>query len=283
MHKRPKSSKDIFKVAPASSALHVIYENEFMFKTPSVPQFFRAGQINYPNKKYIKSQELAFPLCDSELLSFEKSDMIYDCWSSLLLPFEEWKEPEEAKVDSLISSNTRMSGFHIEDDNTCCTRSTDLKDYDIINVDKDWLWYKQFFYRNKKAIHYISSVDKSILSVIKLSNGMKRGLLLNKNGYGRMLIPSFISSNQVTFAFPTHKKPKKFAYSTEIDDKLLSFEQTMQEKKAEPSQLSFQEKYPELNTNLGLMYCMNDEDFYQEMIKEYASEDKSNILKECLA
>ena len=28
---------------------------------------------------------------------------------------------------------------------------------------------------------------------------------------------------------------------------------------------------------------MNDEEFYQEMIKEFAGEDKSNILKECLA
>ena len=28
---------------------------------------------------------------------------------------------------------------------------------------------------------------------------------------------------------------------------------------------------------------MNDEDFYQEMIKEYAGEDKSNLLRECLA
>ena len=28
---------------------------------------------------------------------------------------------------------------------------------------------------------------------------------------------------------------------------------------------------------------MNDEDFYQEMIKEYAGDDKSKVLKECLA
>lgn len=60
-------------------------------------------------------------------------------------------------------------------------------------------------------------------------------------------------------------------------------ESVIQEKKEERSQLSLQEKYPELNTNLGLMYCMNDEDFYQEMIKEYAGEDKSNLLRECLA
>lgn len=60
-------------------------------------------------------------------------------------------------------------------------------------------------------------------------------------------------------------------------------ENVIEENKAESSQISLQEKYPELNVNLGLMYCMNDEDFYQEMIKEYAGEDKSNILKECLA
>lgn len=60
-------------------------------------------------------------------------------------------------------------------------------------------------------------------------------------------------------------------------------ESVIKENKAESSQISLQEKYPELNINLGLMYCMNDEDFYQEMIKEYAGGDKSNNLKECLA
>ena len=48
------------------------------------------------------------------------------------------------------------------------------------------------------------------------------------------------------------------------------------------SQVSLQEKYPELNIDLGLKYCVEDEEFYQEMIKEYASADKSSMLKECL-
>lgn len=60
-------------------------------------------------------------------------------------------------------------------------------------------------------------------------------------------------------------------------------ESVIKENELKSSQISLQEKYPELNVNLGLMYCMDDEDFYQEMIKEYADADKSNILKECLA
>ena len=60
-------------------------------------------------------------------------------------------------------------------------------------------------------------------------------------------------------------------------------ESVIEENKEESSQISFQEKYPELNIKLGLMYCMDDEDFYQEMIKEFADADKSSILKECLA
>ena len=60
-------------------------------------------------------------------------------------------------------------------------------------------------------------------------------------------------------------------------------ESVIKENELKSSQISLQEKYPELNVNLGLMYCMDDEDFYQEMIKEYAGADKSNILKECLA
>lgn len=60
-------------------------------------------------------------------------------------------------------------------------------------------------------------------------------------------------------------------------------EKYKEENRVESSQIPFQEKYPELNIKLGLMYCMDDEDFYQEMIKEYADADKSSILKECLA
>lgn len=60
-------------------------------------------------------------------------------------------------------------------------------------------------------------------------------------------------------------------------------ESVIKENELKSSQISLQEKYPELNVNLGLMYCMDDEDFYQEMIKEYAGAAKSNILKEYLA
>ena len=54
----------------------------------------------------------------------------------------------------------------------------------------------------------------------------------------------------------------------------------MQSKSA---QATLQERYPELNINLGLTYCMNDETFYQEMIQEFADGDKRELLKECLA
>lgn len=72
-------------------------------------------------------------------------------------------------------------------------------------------------------------------------------------------------------------------YASEWLVETVENNKTEKETKEESSQISLQEKYPELNVDLGLMYCMNDEDFYQEMIKEYASGDKSTILKECLA
>jgi len=46
------------------------------------------------------------------------------------------------------------------------------------------------------------------------------------------------------------------------------------------SELTLQEKYPELNIETGLAYCMNSEDFYREMLKEYVKSSRIPALHE---
>lgn len=41
--------------------------------------------------------------------------------------------------------------------------------------------------------------------------------------------------------------------------------------------------FPELDVEMGLMYCMNSEEFYMDMLKEFAKGNRSNLLRETLA
>ncbi len=45
-------------------------------------------------------------------------------------------------------------------------------------------------------------------------------------------------------------------------------------------EMTLDERFPTLNTQVGMGYCMNDEGFYLEMIEEYISGDKRDVLAE---
>ncbi len=47
---------------------------------------------------------------------------------------------------------------------------------------------------------------------------------------------------------------------------------------ASNSKKSFEERFPMLDTKLGMTYCMNDEDFYTEIIRTYLDGDKRQVL-----
>ncbi|MBR1441901.1 MAG: response regulator, partial [Firmicutes bacterium] len=53
----------------------------------------------------------------------------------------------------------------------------------------------------------------------------------------------------------------------------------MREKKEEGEKNTLAEKLPMLNTVLGLGYCLNDEEFYYEMIETYVKSDRRNELE----
>ena len=42
---------------------------------------------------------------------------------------------------------------------------------------------------------------------------------------------------------------------------------------------TIEERFPYLNTNAGMTYCMKDESFYLEMIESYVQEDKRELLE----
>lgn len=58
---------------------------------------------------------------------------------------------------------------------------------------------------------------------------------------------------------------------------------TMQETSATVQGKTFEERFPTLNTKKGITYCMNDENFYLEIIETYIDEDKTDVLEKAYA
>ncbi|KAL7716051.1 Rap-GAP domain-containing protein [Entamoeba marina] len=204
-----------------------IDENQHIFANPSNALYFNNTKIQYirPNKKYLQSQSVIFQLCDDSILC--SSFQIYDCWSSLELPHEDWVIPDKKSVVPLVSHRIRKHGYHIEEDRHCITQTTDLSEYAILYNDNDWPFYKSFYAYNKFVRHYISSCDKSVLSVIKLPNKTRRGLWLNPNGFVRLILPANIKPEEWDVAFPTDKKVKAIENSVSIDQTLMQIEEVM--------------------------------------------------------
>ena len=53
---------------------------------------------------------------------------------------------------------------------------------------------------------------------------------------------------------------------------------TVEESLAGSGKMPLEERFPYLNTMAGMTYCMNEEDFYLEIIESFIQEDKRNIL-----
>ncbi|EAL44818.1 Rap/Ran GTPase-activating protein, putative [Entamoeba histolytica HM-1:IMSS-B] len=113
-----------------------------MFASPSdavistlVPNVLR------PNKKYITKESVYYVIMDSLRDSQNK---IYDCWSSLQLPIEVWTG--KYTCFNVIMDCAQEKEFAIETDIESTSRNFDLFSYDIINIDDDFTFFKQFFY-----------------------------------------------------------------------------------------------------------------------------------------
>lgn len=69
------------------------------------------------------------------------------------------------------------------------------------------------------------------------------------------------------------------AKDLEEEKEPMNVEKTREEKTQEEKPKSLEERFPSLNIKTGMGYCMNDENFYLEMIGLYLEEDKREILQ----
>ena len=71
--------------------------------------------------------------------------------------------------------------------------------------------------------------------------------------------------------------------SKELVEMKESADYTEQESSDTVQQKTLEERFPTLNTKMGMVYCMDDEDFYLEIIDTYIREDKREELEQAYA
>ena len=72
---------------------------------------------------------------------------------------------------------------------------------------------------------------------------------------------------------------KKKEEETASEDVVEIPEIKAEEEPAASGTQTIEERFPYLNTNAGMTYCMKDESFYLEMIESYVQEDKRELLE----
>jgi len=102
----------------------------------------------------------------------------------------------------------------------------------------------------------------------------------------RNLVPQYIKEKPLDeFAFDERLSDDETVSDNEENKEFVNPYVTstnLSDMENEFEELPFEEIFPELNKELGMKYCMNSEDFYIEMVKEYAANDKTSDLEESL-
>ncbi|ELP92681.1 rap GTPase-activating protein, putative [Entamoeba invadens IP1] len=123
---------------------------EVIFKTPSVPLYpSLIPEIVRPNKRFLVKQEMFCVLIES----FEDNNRKkYDCWSSLVLPKEEWTEHAESFNVDLNS--VKANGMHVESSIHSFTHNTDLGLYQFVDIETNFSFFKSYFNGKTRSIFY---------------------------------------------------------------------------------------------------------------------------------
>ena len=77
---------------------------------------------------------------------------------------------------------------------------------------------------------------------------------------------------------PIHEEELMQILRKYLPKEMMEMSENTEPVKEEVKGGSLQERFPSLNTQVGLGYCMNDEDFYLEMIDTYIQGDKREML-----
>ncbi|BFU23503.1 rap ran GTPase-activating protein putative [Entamoeba histolytica] len=191
-----------------------------MFASPSdavistlVPNVLR------PNKKYITKESVYYVIMDSLRDSQNK---IYDCWSSLQLPIEVWTG--KYTCFNVIMDCAQEKEFAIETDIESTSRNFDLFSYDIINIDDDFTFFKQFFYLQPKTIFYVFPENATILCYQKTQK-IQFVMSFRPSGLRRFILPKNDDCSKWWIkTLNINEKPIKSKNNIKLQDQLMKLE-----------------------------------------------------------
>ncbi|ELP88998.1 rap GTPase-activating protein, putative [Entamoeba invadens IP1] len=196
---------------------------KLMFEHPSDPLVFTAVRdVVRPNKRFITKESLYYIIMDSVNSELGK---IYDCWSSLALPLEVWT----TKFSSYNITETCVCEglFHIESDGRSVSHLTDLDQYEIVNREADFTFFKQFFYTNPLSKYYVYKNSATILCYQE-TNSLYYVMSFKANGLHRFVLSMELSPVKwYSTKTQTTEKPIRIKTNQTLLDQMVRLESQM--------------------------------------------------------
>ncbi|KAL7713908.1 Palmitoyltransferase [Entamoeba marina] len=191
---------------------------KMIFSNPSDVSITTSFHGLCPNKRFISKESQYYVLLMALINSHNK---MYDVWSSLELPVECWYQQNNSFN---VIDNCYLNGeYHVEVNNNSCSKITDLCNYEIICVDDDFTFFKQFFYKNKNiTIHLF--IQNNIILCHQHSQNYQLVMVFRSNGIKRFIIPN--DEDVISWYMQkTHITSKPIQYKgLTLQDQLVQFE-----------------------------------------------------------
>ncbi|EKE40795.1 Rap/Ran GTPase-activating protein, putative [Entamoeba nuttalli P19] len=195
-------------------------EIEIIFSNQSIPIYSSLiPNLVYPNKRLIKTQSAFKVFIDSSIQHKHKT---YDCWSSLLLPEELWTDNVYHPFN--IINEDLSPNYHIELNSNSISNKTDLNQYEIINIDDNYKFFKELFFSKSQTQFYVFRDNVTILCYQRLLF-LQFIIVFNNKGIHRVLLTNDDECSkwwQTVNGFK--EKPIKVKPKIKFQEELLLFE-----------------------------------------------------------
>ena len=171
-----------------------------------------------PGTNYIRMEKIIVPndLVNAINSTDFNEELVNDPWSSIETPMDNWKDEKVEQGEFIVNVKCfEESGYHLELHSESIVRKTDLHKFNIVDVDQNYEFYKNYFKGKKNVSYYMDPVSLELL-IVDTSTKYKKALLKTpKNNY-RVVIPPTVDPNKYPKVFTrlaTDKKckPKTFA------------------------------------------------------------------------
>ncbi|KAL7716144.1 Rap GTPase-activating protein [Entamoeba marina] len=196
------------KIKHCSLGNYLALDDE-LFDSSSIAHIPGFPGITYICKYKIRDENQLFSLISDDVFNLPLSK---DPWSSTYLPIEVWMN-EEITCDCIVDTRCREEGYNLEVSNNSVGTTTNLKEFDIIDVEQDFPFYQRFFKGRKTTKYYM---DPSTLTFLIVDVGTKyrKAIVKTPKDEFRCVIPPNFEISKFDKVFPqgeTDKmKPKLF-------------------------------------------------------------------------